>query len=140
MTPKRILAAHDGSKDADQAFETGLDLAAVCGARLQVVSVATPPEPPTRVETEATLEAATQHYEEIFEGLRRRAAGRSIGLETRVLVGHPAEQIRRLAGDTGADLVVVGHRGRSAIREWLFGPTSRRVVSHAACSILVVRQ
>ena len=59
MTPKRILAAHDGSKDADQAFETAL---------------------------------------------------------------------------------VVGHRGRSTIREWLFGSTSRRVVSHAACSVLVVRQ
>jgi nucleotide-binding universal stress UspA family protein len=140
MTPKRILAAHDGSKDADQAFETALDLAAVCGARLQVVSVATPPEPPTRVETEATLEAATQHYEEIFEGLRRRAAGQGVDLETRVLVGHPAEQILRLAGDTGADLIVVGHRGRSTIREWLFGSTSRRVVSHAACSVLVVRQ
>ncbi len=140
MTPKRILAAHDGSKDADQAFETALDLAAVCRARLQVVSVATPPEPPTRVETEATLEAATQHYEEIFEGLRRRAAGQGVDLETRVLVGHPAEQILRLAGDTGADLIVVGHRGRSTIREWLFGSTSRRVVSHAACSVLVVRQ
>ena len=74
MTPKRILAAHDGSKDADQAFETAVDLAAVCGARLQVVSVASPPEPPTRVETEAAIEAATRHYEEVFAGLRRRAA------------------------------------------------------------------
>lgn len=59
MTPKRILAAFDGSKDADEAFETAVDLAAVCGARLPVVSVATPPEPPTRVETAAALDAAT---------------------------------------------------------------------------------
>jgi nucleotide-binding universal stress UspA family protein len=140
MTPRRILVAHDGSKDADSAFETALDFAALCGSRLQVVSVATPPEPPTRVETEATLEAATEHYEELFEGMRRRAQARAIDLETRVLVGHAAEQILRLAADTGADLIVVGHRGRSAMREWLFGSTSRRVVSHAACSVLVVRQ
>jgi nucleotide-binding universal stress UspA family protein len=140
MTPKRILVAFDGSKDADNAFEAALDFAVLCEARLQVVSVATPPEPPTRVETEAALDAATRHYEELFVGMQRRAQARGIDLETRVLVGHAAEQILRLAADTGADLIVVGHRGRSAIREWLFGSTSRRVVSHALCSVLVVRQ
>jgi nucleotide-binding universal stress UspA family protein len=140
MTPQRILAAHDGSEDADEAFETALDLAALCGARLQVVSVATPPEPPTRVETEAALESATRHYEEIFEGLRRRAAARQVDLETRILVGHAAEQILHLAEETAADLIVVGHRGRSSIRQWLFGSTSRRVVAHAACSVLVARR
>jgi nucleotide-binding universal stress UspA family protein len=140
MTPNRILVAFDGSKDADNAFETALDFAVLCGARLQVVSVATPPEPPTRVETEAALDAATRHYEELFVGMQRGAQARGIDLETRVLVGHAAEQILRLAADTGADLIVVGHRGRSTIREWLFGSTSRRVVSHALCSVLVVRQ
>jgi nucleotide-binding universal stress UspA family protein len=140
MTPKRILAAFDGSTDSGEAFETALDFAAVCGARLQVVSVATPPEPPTRVETEAVLDAASRHYEELFEGLRRRAQARGVDLETRILVGHAAEQILRLAADTGSDLIVVGHRGHSKIREWLFGSTSRRVVAHAACSVLVARR
>ena len=140
MIPKRILVGHDGSKAADDAFGNALDFAALCGARLQVVSVATPPEPPTRVETEAVLDAATQHYEEVFEGLRHRAKERGVDLESRVLVGHAAEQILRLAADTGADLIVVGHRGRSAIREFLFGSTSRRIVSYATCSVLVVRR
>jgi len=139
MLPKRILAGHDGSEQAESAFQAALDLAAVCHARLQVVSIATPPEPPTRVETEAVLDAATQHYERVFEGLRRRAKERGVDLESRVLVGHPAEQILRLAADTAADLIVVGHRGRSPIREWLSGSTSRRVVSHSRCAVLVVR-
>lgn len=139
MIPKRILAGHDGSKEADEAFETALDLAGVCGARLQVVSVATPPEPPTRVETEATLEAATEHYEKVFEGLKTRAKARGLDLETRILVGHAADQILRLARDTQSDLIVVGHRGHSVVREWLFGTTSQRIVSHATCSVLVVR-
>jgi nucleotide-binding universal stress UspA family protein len=37
------------------------------------------------------------------------------------------------------DLIVVGHRGRSAIAEWVSGSTSRRVVSHANGPVLVVR-
>ncbi len=140
MIPKRILAGHDGSKDADDAFDTALAFAALCKARLEVASVATPPEPPTRVETEAALEAATEHYEEVFLGLRRRAQAQGVEVETRVLVGHAAEQLLRLAAETSADLIVVGHRGRSAIREWIFGSTSRRVVTHARGSVLVVRK
>jgi nucleotide-binding universal stress UspA family protein len=47
--------------------------------------------------------------------------------------------ILKTATAQDADLIVVGHRGRSAIREWVSGSTSRRVVSHANCPVLVVR-
>jgi nucleotide-binding universal stress UspA family protein len=139
MLPRRILVGFDGSTFAEHAFEMALNLAALSGARLAIVSVATLPEPPGSVETRATLEAATEHYEAIFETLRRRAEERGLTLETRILVGHPAEQIIRLAAETHVDLVVVGYRGRSRIREWVFGSVSRRVVNHAPCSVLVVR-
>lgn len=140
MRPKRILVGYDGSTESDQAFDAALDWAELTGAQLAVVSVATPPEPPTRVETEAAIEAATEHYEELYGGLQRRAEERGLSLQTRIVVGHAAEQILRLAADTGVDLIVVGHKGRSGIRQWLFGSTSRRVVSHAGCSVLVVRR
>jgi nucleotide-binding universal stress UspA family protein len=139
VLPKRILVGYDGSRDADHAFDDALELAAVCGAAVWVVSAATVPEPPTEVETRAALDEATRHFEEIDEGLQRRAAERGVRLSTRVLVGHPAEQILKLAADIDADLIVVGHRGRSGIRQWIFGSTSQRVVSYARCSVLVVR-
>jgi len=139
MIPRRILVGFDGSPFAEQAYEMALNLAALCGARLCVVSVATLPEPPGEVETQATLESATEHYEVVYENLRRRAEDRGLTLETRILVGHPAEQIVRLAASTHADLVVVGHRGRSRISEWVSGSVSKRVVNHAPCSVLVVR-
>ncbi|MCX6543450.1 MAG: universal stress protein [Acidobacteria bacterium] len=139
MIPKRILVGFDGSPFAEQAFEMALSLAALAGARLGVVSVATLPEPPGEVETQATLESAAEHYEAAYENLRRRAEDRGLTLETRILVGHPAEQIIRLAASTQVDLIVVGHRGRSRISEWISGSVSKRVVGHAPCSVLVVR-
>jgi nucleotide-binding universal stress UspA family protein len=139
MIATHILVGHDGSRDAETAFEDALDLAALARARLSVVSVASPPEPPTEVETQAAIEAATAHYEKLFEGLRRQAQERQVELRTHVLVGHPADQILKTATAHRADLIVVGHRGRSAIREWVSGSTSRRVVSHANCPVLVVR-
>ena len=139
MIATHILVGHDGSRDAETAFEDALDLAALARARLSVVSVASPPEPPTEVETQAAIELTTRHYERLFESLRRQAQERNVTVETHVLVGHPADQILRTAATHGADLIVVGHRGRSAIREWVSGSTSRRVVSHANCPVLVVR-
>jgi len=139
MIATHILVGHDGSRDADTAFEDALDLAALARARLSVVSVATPPEPPTEVETQAAIELATRHYEELFTNLKRQAQERNVELETHVLVGHPADQILKTAAKRGVDLIVVGHRGRSAIREWVSGSTSRRICTHANCPVLVVR-
>ena len=139
MIATHVLVGHDGSRDAETAFEDALDLAALARAQLSVVSVASPPEPPTEVETQAVIEAATAHYEKLFESLRRQAQERHVELRTHALVGHPADQILKTAAAQRADLIVVGHRGRSAIREWVSGSTSRRVVSHATCPVLVVR-
>ena len=139
MIPKHILVGYDGSPYAETAFEDAVDLAAAAGATLSVVSVASPPEPPDEVETAAVLEAATRHYETLFDDLRRRADERGVTLQTRVVVGHPADQIIKTAVARGADLIVVGHRGRSAIKEWVFGSISRRIVAHAPCSVLVAR-
>jgi nucleotide-binding universal stress UspA family protein len=139
MIATHILVGHDGSRDAETAFEDALDLAGLARARLSVVSVASPPEPPTEVETQAAIELATRHYEELFDGLRRQAQERNVKLETYVLVGHPADQILKTAARYGANMIVVGHRGRSAIRDWVSGSTSRRVFTHATCPVLVVR-
>jgi len=86
MIATHILVGHDGSRDAETAFEDALDLAALARARLSVVFVARPPEPPTEVETQAAIELATRHYEELFYGLRRQAQERHVTLETYVLV------------------------------------------------------
>jgi len=139
MIATHILVGHDGSRDAETAFEDALDLAALARARLSVVSVASPPEPPTEVETQAAIESATAHYEKLFESLRRQAQELQVELHTHVLVGHPADQILKWASQHGVDLIVVGHRGRSAIAEWVSGSTSRRVVAHAKGPVLVVR-
>jgi nucleotide-binding universal stress UspA family protein len=36
-------------------------------------------------------------------------------------------------------MIVVGHSGRSAIRDWASGSTSRRVFTRAMCPVLVGR-
>lgn len=59
--------------------------------------------------------------------------------DTLVLEGNPAEAITVRAEGGSCDLVVVGARGRHGIGRYLLGGTARKVVRHAARSVLVVR-
>ena len=82
MMPKRILVGHDGSKDVDDAFDSALDFAALCGARLQVVSG----------DAARGGDPRDAHYEEVFEAA---APGRTRRDSRPGSVGHAAEQILR---------------------------------------------
>lgn len=58
---------------------------------------------------------------------------------TEVRSGDPAQGLIDVAEDEGADLVVVGYHGLGAVERRLLGSVSQEVLSHAACSVLVVR-
>ena len=55
------------------------------------------------------------------------------------MIGHPAEQIIYRADAYGADLIVVGDRGRSKFARLVLGSVSKHVVEHADRPVLVVR-
>ena len=48
-------------------------------------------------------------------------------------------EILRIAEEIGCDLIVMASH-RPELRDYLLGPNAARVVRHAACSVLVVRQ
>jgi nucleotide-binding universal stress UspA family protein len=53
--------------------------------------------------------------------------------------GHPAHEICRYAEEEGADLIVVGSHGRSALGRAFLGSVSHAVVNHAHCPVTIVR-
>jgi len=55
------------------------------------------------------------------------------------LEGYPPDVIVEYAQEIGADLIVVGSRGRGDLASLVLGSTSHRVVNHAPCDVLVVR-
>lgn len=139
---KKIIVAFDGSEQSYKAFDFALDTAKTCpdaAVEIVVISVAQPPEPIDIVEMDAVIESATQHYEDLFKGLREKAKERNIEISTEVAVGHPADQIVRYAAENGSDMVVMGQRGKSKIESWLLGSVSKRVASYAACTVIIVK-
>ena len=136
---KKILIAYDGSEAADKAYRYALDLAGKYGADLRVLAVASPPEFAEDVETEAILENAQEHYEKQFVSLKEQAAAQGFQPRFEVAVGHPAEQIIYHAEQDGVELIVMGHRGKTFLQRWLLGSVTKRVISYAHCTVLVVR-
>ena len=53
--------------------------------------------------------------------------------------GDPATEIVASAREENADLVVMGSRGRTRLSSIVLGSVSRKVLSHAPCSVLLVR-
>ncbi len=53
------------------------------------------------------------------------------------MIGHPTARL--LAEAEGAELLVLGNRGRGGLASLLLGSVSRRVATHASCPVVVVR-
>ncbi len=136
---KKIVVAYDTSEQADRAFAFGLDLAQKYSAELVVLAVVQLPEPMEEVETEAILENGRAFYERHFAKLPEKTVSSGVTPRFEVRVGHPADQIIHFANQEGADVIVMGHRGKSLLKQWLLGSTSKRVLSYAHCSVLIVR-
>lgn len=136
---KRILMAYDGSAPADKAYAFALDLAKKYGAEIQVIAVARPPDFGDDVETDAILENSVKHYEKTFAPLKVKAAAQRINPQFEVVVGHPAEQIIYRAEEYKADVIVMGHRGKTLFERLRLGSVSKHVIHYANCAVTIVR-
>jgi nucleotide-binding universal stress UspA family protein len=139
--PTKILLATDGSRDAELALRTAVDLANSTNSELHVVTVA-PGYPSYDVRNPSVVEYLRQRAENILEDQTRKieqAGGEVAQKHLRVSERYRAEQIVRVAQDIEADLIVMGSRGLGGIRRALMGSVSDSVVHHAHCPVLVVR-
>jgi nucleotide-binding universal stress UspA family protein len=92
--------------------------------------------PPALMETfKVFQERAAELLDKLSE--RMRSAGLEVDARTRE--GDPRDEILDEAKTWPADLIVMGSHGYSGIRRWLLGSVAQSVLSHAACSVEVVR-
>ena len=137
----RIVVGVDDSAMGEAAARKAIDLGRRLGADVDVVFVTHIPSTmlsamagvPTVAEDFATAQrdAVWQRMAPILEG----AEVNRVDLE-----GYPPDALVAHAEAVSADLIVVGSRGRGDLASLLLGSTSHRVVNHAPCDVLVVRE
>ncbi len=146
----RVLIGTDGSEDAINAARRALSLLAAPDV-VTVVCVADNPAIATAglesgfgggIANPGDIEAAQTAAEDAATAALEHtvaALSTTAEVEPRIELGDAGHIICRLAEDLGVDVVVVGSRGRGAIRRALMGSVSTHVVHNAPCPVLVVR-
>jgi nucleotide-binding universal stress UspA family protein len=142
--PTRILLATDGSPHAQLAAMKAVDLAKSTGARLHVVAVGRTFSQGVYefyTETEEGRKALRREAQEVLDEQVRKIeeAGGTVAIAPLKMGERRDEAIVHLAEEIGADLIVIGSRGRGGLRRALMGSVSDSVVRHAHCPVLVVR-
>jgi nucleotide-binding universal stress UspA family protein len=82
------------------------------------------------------LTAAERELARLADELRQS----EITVETRALLGSPAHSILEIAGQVGADLIVLGTHGRKGAAHLFLGSVAERVVRSSPCPVLVTRE
>ena len=145
----KILLAVDGSPCSDVAVEEVARRPWPEGSSVKVLNafelpLAAAPEgwalPPSYFEglDQAVRTQARSVVDHTLERLRTKL-DKKITIDGQFLPGPPRAVILDEAESWGADLIVVGSHGYGRFERFLLGSVSQSVVSHAKCSVEVVR-
>ena len=87
----------------------------------------------------AEINSAELEARENLSAVEKEVLSKGIKVKAYFRVGYPLEEIVSMASDPEVDLVIIGSHGLSAIKRLLLGSTAERVVEHARCPVLVVK-
>lgn len=148
-TLSSAVLADDGSKGSRRAEETVVALPVFKALPYRVVSVAE--LAPWYLSIDAATGAAMgpEGFQQVFDTLQEdhartareaaaRLAAQGVTATAETRSGPAAQGLIAAAADCGADVIVVGSRGRTGVRRAVLGSVARNVLFHAPCSVLVV--
>ncbi len=142
-----IVVGTDGSSNAEKAVRAAAAIAKEQQAKLHIVTGARPMTPEQLYELKRSLpdEFWPQLHADYFSEERLNAAQTicdAVGVEA---ISHAhsssgADAVLDVADAHDADLIVVGSRGEGAAKRLIHGSVSTKILHHAPCSVLVVRE
>jgi nucleotide-binding universal stress UspA family protein len=139
----KILLAYDGSDHADKAVARAAMITDKLHAELVVIAVAPDLCLPS---TELSMEQCddiTKAFARETEGDLKKAldtlSSKGITPKTVIESGEPVDNILKTAAAIGADLIVLGSRGRRGAKRMLLGSVSSKVAEYANCDVLIVK-
>jgi len=142
----RLLVGHDGSPEADNVMDQVCRRSWPAGTQVKIVSVVEALVS-TRADELAGI-AGTIHdiNAEEFKWLQylageaeQKCSKAGLIASSLVLEGHPKETLVNEARRWNADTIFIGARGSGVVERLFLGSVSTSVVTHAPCTVEVVR-
>ncbi|MEG4026139.1 universal stress protein [Microcoleus sp. S13C4] len=160
MSFKKIFAALDDSELGHRVFTQALELALSDRAQVMLfncVTVSTVGQTAVPIPVDLgmnvelmdqayqaqrlRLESEVKHASGLLKNYCDAAAKKGLQVEFDCKMdGDPGHCICESAENWGADLIVLGRRGRTGLAEAFLGSVSNYVVHHASCSVFVIQE
>jgi len=134
----KIVIGYDGSDHAKRALTRAGELPNVSSVTV-VTGAGVSPTPTVHGSTNPSIVEDEEEAERDLAEAKAMLEGKGAGVELVEGRGDAADAICEAAEEAGADLIVVGTRGRGAAARALLGSVSTKVVHNAPCDVLVVR-
>ncbi|MFC0865561.1 universal stress protein [Sphaerimonospora cavernae] len=134
-----IVVGFDGSPESEAALAYAFEEAGLRGCRLRVVYGWQLPVHIYAPEIAYDMDEMRQAQADFVTGRITAWREKYPGVETvpATVSAHPVTALVDASAE--ADLLVVGSRGRGAVRSFVLGSVSRAVLHHARCPVAVVR-
>ena len=136
---KRILVPLDGSKNSIRGLNHAIYLARQCQATITGIAVIE--RPPVREfrTTQYPEKQLLKDAEATLEFAKKHSAQNGILFERKIAFGDPGYMITKFAKDKKFDAIVIGARGRGALKEIFFGSVSNYILHKSDIPVLVVK-
>jgi nucleotide-binding universal stress UspA family protein len=137
----RALLAVDGSLGSEAGIDAFCRKLRARSAWIRVVHVleSTPMLWDAGRDPGSVVEQMNAKAAEVLGWAREALERRGLRAEGEWRRGDPAAQILAAARECESDVIVVGSRGHSAIREMVLGGITHRILRHAPCNVLCAR-
>jgi nucleotide-binding universal stress UspA family protein len=143
---KKILVPCDFSEQAVSAFRFAIDVATQAKGEIHLVHVVEVPVlhdsvlMPVMAFEEALFKELREKAEKQFKSLREKYAPEKMKVTSRVIFGPVSRMLADYMEETKIDLVVMGTKGASGVREVLIGSNAEKMVRNAAVPVIAVKR
>ena len=139
----KILIPVDGSVYSDNAVAIVASRTTLIGTEPQIVLLNVQAPLPARASRLVSRDALQDYYkdesEKAFKPARKILKKAKMAAEELAKIGAPAEVIAQVAEEMGADLLIMGSHGRSALKGLLFGSVTNAVLALTKVPLLMLR-
>ncbi len=143
---RKIVAPTDFSEASKYGLRIAIEVAEKFEAELILVHVNVKPmiagthsKAEVRTKVDMLMASLQTEVRKQLDKLTEELIPDHLRCDVRLIDGHPAEEITRLAKEEGVDMIVMSTHGYSGFKHLLSGSVAERVVRTAHCPVLTVR-
>ena len=136
---KKILVPLDGSKNSMRGLDEGIYLARQCQATITGLYVVPLTKPQTNSQISYVEKYLLNNASKFMSKAKNRSAQNGILFDDKVVYGDEGPKITSFASQKSYDIIIMGSRGMSSLKEAFLGSTSNFVLHKSKIPVLIVK-